>query len=147
MVLPIMYHNPDLLPLEINPKGDWVDLRAAETVELKAGEFKIISLGISLKLPVGYEAHVLPRSSTFRKWGIIMACSMGIIDNSYCGQGDVWGFPAIALKDTEIELNDRIAQFRIMPSMMSGGKIAFIENCTEEFSAVSRGGFGSTGKN
>lgn len=99
------------------PNGDHIDLCAAERVEMKAGEFRIISLGVAMQLPEGYEAHVLPRSSTFKRWGILMTNSMGIIDNSYCGDNDVWGFPALATRDTAIEAGDRIAQFRIMKKM------------------------------
>ena len=99
------------------PNGDWCDLCAAERVEMKTGEFKIISLGVAMQLPEGYEAHVLPRSSTFKKWGILMVNSMGIIDNSYCGDNDIWGFPALSMRDTVIEAGDRIAQFRIVKKM------------------------------
>ena len=95
-------------------KGDWIDLRAAETVELKKGEFKLIPLGIGMELPEGYEAHVVPRSSTYKNFKIIETNSMGIIDNSYCGDNDQWFFPAYALEDTIINKNDRICQFRIV---------------------------------
>lgn len=120
--------------------GDWIDLRAAEDVELKAGEFKIIKLGIGMKLPYGWEAHVAPRSSTYKNFGIICANSFGIIDNSYCGDEDEWGFPAIALRDTTIHKNDRICQFRVVEKQPS---IDFVE--VEHLDKVSRGGFGTSG--
>ncbi|MDD6102601.1 MAG: dUTP diphosphatase [Clostridiales bacterium] len=139
----IKYFNDEIKKLEyIDGKSDWIDLRAAEEVELKAGEFKLISLGVAMKLPNGYEAHVCPRSSTFKNFGIIQANSMGIIDGSYCGDEDVWKFPAIALRDTKISINDRICQFRIMKNQP---RIEF-ETVTK-LSDVSRGGFGSTGTN
>lgn len=127
-----------LIPEEIEG-GDWIDLRAAETVELEKGEYANISLGVSMQLPVGFEAHVLPRSSTFKNYGIIMTNSMGIIDNSYCGDGDIWKFPAYAVRDTKIVAGDRIAQFRIVrkqPKLLFEKAILGNDN---------RGGFGSTG--
>ena len=121
--------------------GDWIDLRAAETVELKAGELKNIRLGVGMILPDGYEAHVLPRSSTPQNFGIISANSMGIIDNSYSGDSDEWSFPAVALRDTIITKNDRIAQFRIVTNQP---KIKF--NIVQKLNKISRGGIGSTGR-
>ena len=129
------------VPLTILPQGDWIDLCAAETVTMHAGEFRIISLGVSMQLPEGYEAHIVPRSSTFRKWGILQANSMGVIDESYCGDDDVWGFPALAMRDTTIARGDRICQFRIFENQP---KITFDE--VESLGNKNRGGFGSTGK-
>ena len=117
MEIQIRYHDVELPRLCAVEGGDWIDLRAAERVEMKAGEFRIISLGISMKLPEGYEAHVVPRSSTFKRWGILQTNHMGVIDNAYCGDGDVWGFPALAMRDTVIEKGDRICQFRIVQKM------------------------------
>lgn len=94
--------------------GDWIDLRAGEDVSLKAGEYKMIPLGVAMELPKGYEALVAPRSSTFKKLGIMLANSIGIIDESYKGDGDEWHFPAIAMRDTVIHKNERICQFRII---------------------------------
>lgn len=122
------------------PNGDHIDLCAAERVEMKAGEFKIIPLGVAMQLPEGYEAHVLPRSSTFKRWGILMTNSMGIIDNSYCGDNDIWGFPALAMRDTVIEAGDRIAQFRIVKKMPP---VQF--QLVDKLGNEDRGGFGSTG--
>lgn len=125
----------------IEGKSDWIDLRAAETVDMEPMEFKLIPLGIAMQLPAGYEAHVIPRSSTFKNFGIIQANSMGLIDESYCGDNDQWYFPAIALRKTTIRTNDRICQFRIMKHQP---QIEFrdVDNLNNE----SRGGIGSTGK-
>lgn len=121
--------------------GDWVDLRSAEDVIINRGDFKLVSLGVSMKLPDGYEAHVVPRSSTFKTWGILQTNSMGVIDNSYSGNGDIWRFPAYATKDTEIKKGDRICQFRIIEK----SKMNFIT--VDDLGNNNRGGFGSTGKN
>lgn len=142
MEILIKYHNPDLVRLEKLAVGDWIDLRAAENVTLRAGEFRIISLGVSMRLPEGYEAHLVPRSSTFKKWGIIQVNHMGIIDNSYSGDGDVWGMAVLAVRDTEICVNDRICQFRIMERMP-----AVEVREVEHLEGPDRGGFGSTGTN
>lgn len=122
-------------------KSDWIDLRAAETVEMKAGEFKMISLGVAMELPEGYEAHMAPRSSTFKNYGIIQTNSVAVIDRSYCGDNDIWRYPAYALRDTKINVNDRICQFRIMKKQppVSFETVETLEN-------ADRGGFGSTGK-
>ena len=123
-------------------KGDWIDLRSAETVELKAGEFKLIPLGVGMILPKGYEAHVVPRSSTYKNFGIIQTNHQAVIDESYCGDNDDWFYPVYALRDTVINVNDRICQFRIMENQP---KIVFEE--VKHLGNDSRGGFGSTGKN
>ena len=137
----IKYLNDDITRLEyIDGKSDWIDLRAAEEVELKAGEFKLIHLGVAMQLPEGYEAHIVPRSSTFKKWGIIQTNHCGIVDNSYCGPNDWWRMPVFALRDTKIEINDRICQFRIQKNQPT-----LVFNEVEEMEADNRGGFGSTG--
>ena len=136
----IKYHNPNMDKIEKINCGDWIDLRSSETVELKAGEFKLISLGVSMKLPEGYEAHIVPRSSTFKNFGVIQTNHCGIIDNSYSGTNDVWMFPAYALRDTVINENDRICQFRIVEKMP---QVNFEE--VYELDSTERGGFGSTG--
>lgn len=139
----IKYHDDDLQKLEyIDGKSDWIDLRAAEDVKLKKGEFKLISLGVSMKLPDGYEAHIVPRSSTFKNFGIIQTNHFGVIDQSYSGTNDIWKFPAYAMRDTEIHKNDRICQFRIIENQP---KVDFIE--VDKLEDSDRGGFGSTGKN
>ena len=114
VTLKIKYLNDRISRLEyIDGKSDWIDLRAAERVEMKAGEFRLIHLGVAIQLPEGYEAHIVPRSSTFKNFGILQTNSMGIIDESYCGPNDWYRFPALAMRDTVIEENDRICQFRI----------------------------------
>ena len=125
----------------IENKSDWIDLRAAKDVSPKKGEFALIPLGVAMELPEGYEAHVVPRSSTFKNFGIIQTNHMGVIDESYAGDNDQWFMPALAVRDTEIHLNDRICQFRIMKHQ------PIIEFCeTESLSNPDRGGHGSTGK-
>ena len=126
----------------VDGKSDWIDLRAAKEVELKKGEFALIPMGVAMELPAGYEAHVVPRSSTFKNFGIIQTNSMGVIDETYCGDNDQWFFPAYALRDTVIHVNDRICQFRIMEHQPA---VTFSE--TESLGNEDRGGHGSTGKN
>lgn len=140
MEIKIKYFNDELTKLKyIDGKSDWIDLRAAETVSLKAGEFHLIPLGVAMKLPDGYEAHILPRSSTYKNFGIILTNSQGVVDNIYCGENDQWYFPALAMRDTIIYFDDRICQFRIQENQP---KIEFVES---ELSSESRGGIGSTG--
>ena len=126
----------------IDGKSDWIDLRASETVELKAGEFKLIPLGVAMQLPPGDEAHVVPRSSTFKNYGVLQVNSCGVIDGSYCGDGDMWKMPVYATRDTVIHKNDRICQFRIMENQPH---IIFEETASLE--GKDRGGFGTTGVN
>ena len=125
----------------IGGKSDWIDLRAAQDVSLKSGEFQLIPLGIAMELPKGYEAHIVPRSSTFKQFGIIQANHMGVVDESYCGDNDQWFFPAYAMRDTEIKTGDRICQFRIMEHQPA---ISFEE--AETLKGRDRGGYGSTGR-
>lgn len=137
----IKYFDDEIEKIEKIDKGDWIDLRSAETVELKQGEFKLIKLGIGMIFPTGYEAHVVPRSSTFKNFGVIQTNHCGIIDESYCGDNDQWRFPAFALRDTVIHKNDRICQFRIVKKQP---EIEF--QTVEHLADTDRGGFGSTGK-
>lgn len=132
----------DIEKIKRNEKGDWIDLRAAEGVEMRAGELKYISLGIGMILPDGWEAIVAPRSSTPKNFGIVCANSFGVIDNSYSGDNDQWAFPAYAIRDTVIHKNDRICQFRIIRNQP---KLWF--KTVQHLKAISRGGFGSTGRN
>ena len=125
----------------IDGKSDWIDLRAAEDITLKQGEFKLVPLGVAMKLPEGFEAHVVPRSSTFKNFGILQVNSMGVIDASYCGDNDQSFMPVLAMRDTEIRVNDRICQFRIMKNQP---QIDF--ELVEHLNGEDRGGFGSTGK-
>ena len=136
----IKYFDNEINKIEKISKGDLIDLRAAETVEMKKGEFRLIKLGVGMKLPDGYKANVYPRSSTYKNFGIILANSVGQIDNSYSGDNDEWKFPAIALRDTVIHKNDRICQFEIQKIQP---EIEFVE--VEHLDAESRGGIGSTG--
>lgn len=137
----IKYHDHEIEQLGLEQHGDWIDLRAAENVCMQPGDFRIIPLGVSMKLPDGYEAHVVPRSSTFKRWGLLQANSFGVIDESYCGDNDVWGFPAYATKNVNVEKGDRICQFRIVKKM---DPVVFVE--VDHLDGESRGGFGSTGK-
>ena len=141
-VIRIKYFSEEIEKLSfIAGKSDWVDLRAAKEVALKKGEFALIPLGVGMELPNGYEAHVIPRSSTYKNLGILQANSYGLVDESYCGDHDEWFFPALAVRDTVIHVNDRICQFRIMKHQP---EIVFEE--TDTLSAEDRGGFGSTGR-
>ncbi len=138
----IKYFTEDIDKLTyIDGKSDWIDLRASETVELRAGEFKLIPLGVAMELPRGYEAHVVPRSSTFKNYGILQTNSCGIIDGSYCGDQDMWRMPVYATRDTVIGKNERICQFRIVENQP---KIVFEE--VASLDGENRGGFGSTGR-
>ena len=142
VTIKIKYHTDEIEKLRyIDGKSDFIDLRAAEDVELKAGEFKLISLGVSMELPKGYEAHIVPRSSTFKTWGIIQTNSMGIVDESYRGDSDIWKMPVYATRDTVIHKNDRICQFRIEKHQPT---IKFEE--VQHLEGEERGGFGSSGK-
>lgn len=134
------YHDKDIEKLAMIPNGDWCDLRASGNYELKAGDFALISLGVSMKLPDGYEAHIAPRSSTFKKWGVIQTNGVGIVDNSYSGDDDVWLMPVYATRDTVIETGDRVCQFRIMKKMEP---VKFTE--VEHLDGANRSGFVSMG--
>lgn len=125
----------------IDGKSDWIDLRASERIEMKEGEWRLIPLGICMELPKGYEAYIVPRSGTFKNFGLIQANHMGIVDETYKGDNDQWYMSAIAMRDTVIEVNDRICQFRIMKHQP---KIIFDE--VESLGNKDRGGYGSTGK-
>ena len=140
MKIQIKYHNENIPKLTKIKQGDLIDLYAAETVEIKAGDCKLISLGVSMKLPEGYKANLYPRSSTYKTWGITLPNSVGQIDNSYCGDTDIWKFQALAHRDTIIKEGDKICQFEIVPIMPN---IRFEE--VDNLDDVNRGGFGSTG--
>lgn len=136
----IQYLDETIPRLEyIGGKSDWIDLRAAETVMLQKGEFRLIHLGVAMKLPEGFEAHIAPRSSTFKNWKILQTNSVGVIDSSYCGKDDWWKLPVYATENVTIEKGSRIAQFRIVENQP---KINFVEEALGE---KNRGGFGSTG--
>ena len=137
----IKYHSDAIDKLTyIDGKSDWIDLRAAEEIEFKAGDFKLINLGVSMKLPEGYEAHIATRSSTFKSYGLLQVNSVGVVDNSYSSDEDIWRMPVWATRDTVVHVNDRICQFRIVKNQP---KIEFME--VEHLGGPARGGFGSTG--
>lgn len=139
----IVYHNPVLPKLEfIEGKSDWIDLRASKAYHLKKGEFALIDLGVSMKLPEGYEAHIAPRSSTYKNFKVIQTNSVGVVDNSYSGTNDVWKMPVLAMDETYIKVGDRICQFRLMKKMED---LEFIETICLD--SEDRGGIGSTGVN
>lgn len=139
----IIYHDQNMPKLEfIEGKSDWIDLRARVGGSFKAGDFALIDLGVSMKLPEGYEAHIAPRSSTFKSWGIIQCNSVGVVDNSFSGTNDIWKMPCYFTRDVTINQYDRICQFRLMKKMEP---VEFVEtNCLD---SVDRDGFGSTGTN
>lgn len=136
----VKYHS-NIYPLEKRENGDWIDLRVAEDVSMKAGEFKLISLGVSMQLPDGYEALIVPRSSTFKNWGVLQTNHCGVIDNSYRGDNDIWMFPALATRDVFIEKNSRICQFRIQQKMQY---VSF--ETVDNLGNSDRKGFGSSGR-
>ena len=138
----IKYHYPDLEPISQAHDGEWFDLRSAEDVELKKGEFKLIDLGVSIALPEGYEALLLPRSSTFKKYGLIQTNHCGVFDYLYRGENDRWMMPVLAMRDTFIPKNDRICQFRIIETQPPC-EIEIVDHMEDE----DRGGHGSTGTN
>lgn len=142
LTIKIKYHDEEIGKIQKIKVGDFIDLRAAETVKIRKGKYKLISLGVSMQLPKGYYAEVVSRSSTFKNFGIILANSVGVIDESYCGDNDVWNFPAIALRKTKINKGDRICQFRIVKKMPA---VEFVE--VKTLGNADRGGIGSTGKN
>lgn len=142
MKLKVKYFSDKIEKLKKIEKGDWIDLRSTVDVHLMPGDSMYIPLGIGMILPDGFEAHVVPRSSTFKKWGIIQTNSIGVIDNSYSGEKDQWMMPVYASRETDIHVGDRICQFRIM-EVMPELEIEEVEHLNDK----SRGGFGSTGKN
>ncbi len=140
-VIKIKYHSDQIDHLEyIDGKSDWIDLRSAEDVILKKGDFKLVNLGISVQLPKGYEMLIAPRSSTFKNFGIIQTNHIGVVDETYCGNNDIIRMPVLATRDTEIHVNDRICQFRIIRHQPV---ISFME--VDDLGNDDRGGFGSTG--
>lgn len=139
---------------KIIDKGDWIDLRATADYSLNPGEYRLLNLGVAMELPKGFEAIMVPRSSTFKNYGILCANSFGVIDYSYNGDIDEWKFPAFSPKGSMIQAKDRICQFRIQLSqkatvwqkikwfLSSGIKIEKVER----LNTINRGGVGSTGK-
>ena len=142
MNVKIKYFSKEINKLNKIEKGDWIDLRSAVDVSLKKGTFYLIPLGVGMELPKGYEAHIVPRSSTYKNFKIIQTNHQAVIDESYCGNNDQWFYPVYALEDSEIRVNDRICQFRIMEKQPS-----FTFEEVESFDNKDRGGIGSTGRN
>ena len=140
--LKIKYHVKELEKLcYIDGKSDWIDLRVAENVSMKQGEYRLISMGISVEIPKGYEMLIVPRSSAYKNFGILQTNAMGVVDESFCGDNDIIHMPILAMRDTEIHINDRIGQFRLMPHQP---ELHFIE--VDHLDNEDRGGFGTTGK-
>ena len=140
--LKIKYHVKELEKLRyIDGKSDWIDLRVAENVSMKQGEYRLISMGISVEIPKGYEMLIVPRSSAYKNFGILQTNAMGVVDESFCGDNDIIHMPILAMRDTEIHINDRIGQFRLMPHQP---EVNFIE--VDHLDNEDRGGFGTTGK-
>ena len=140
--LKIKYHVKELEKLRyIDGKSDWIDLRVAENVSMKQGEYRLISMGISVEIPKGYEMLIVPRSSAYKNFGILQTNAMGVVDESFCGDNDIIHMPILAMRDTEIHINDRIGQFRLMPHQP---EVHFIE--VNHLDNEDRGGFGTTGK-
>lgn len=131
----------DIQKIEKFNVGDWIDLRAAEEVTMKAGEYRMIPLGVAMELPHGYEALVAPRSSTFKKYGLLLANSIGVIDEAYKGDSDEWNFLAYATRDTKIHKNERICQFRIIQHQ----PLIHLQE-VEKLGNPDRNGIGSTGR-
>lgn len=136
----IKYFDKNMPKLEQVCGGDWIDLRVRNEEHLKKGEYKELQLGIAMKLPYKCEALVIPRSSTFKKWGIIQTNSVGLIDNTYCGDNDEWKLPVIATREIIIPQYTRIAQFRI-----SENQPLIFFNRVDKLGSTDRNGFGSTG--
>ena len=140
----IKYLDKDMPKLEYieGEKSEWIDLRSAETVTMEPGEYRLINLGVAMELPDAYEGHIAPRSSTFKKFGLLECNSVGVVDNSFKGDDDWWRFPALAMRKTTIHKGDRICQFRIVEKQP---QVVFEE--VERLGNDNRGGFGSTGVN
>ncbi len=141
LTLKIRYLDPEMEPLTyVEGKSDWIDLRAAREISFEAGEFRLIPLGIAVELPEGYEAHVAPRSSTFKNFGLLQVNSVGVVDSSYCGDHDEWFVPMLATRPVTVHRGDRICQFRVVENQPP-----LVFEAVEHLTGKDRGGFGSTG--
>ena len=143
MEIKVTYHNDKIKRLERIKQGDWIDLAAAKDYYIKRGDFALIDFGITIKVRKDYETWIVPRSSTFKKYGLIQTNGIGIIDSSYCGENDIIKMPAYATRDCYRKQGERIHQFRIIHSM---GDIEIKERAVIDITEESRGGFGSTGR-
>lgn len=139
-ILKIKYHDPELIKIEQVENSSWIDLRSAETVELKQGENKMISLGVSIKVPNGWEGNIVPRSSTFKNYGLIQVNSFGVVESNYAGNNDIWRMWVYATRDCVVNKNDRICQFRITEKQP---KLNIVD--VDDMMEIDRMGFGSTG--
>ena len=137
--IPIHYL-PGAPKLEINERGDWIDLYVYQDTLLNVNDYTYVSLGVSMALPEGYEAIVAPRSSTFKRWGLLQTNSIGVIDNSYRGTDDIWMMPVVATRSVTIPKGTRLCQFRIQEKQP---EITFIPQ--DRLNDVNRGGLGSSG--
>lgn len=154
VVLKIRYADKEFPTLQMSEKGDWIDLKATKDYDIKAGESEFIDLGVAMKLPENYEAWLVPRSGTFRKYGLMQTNGIGIIDNSYSGNNDIWRMPVYATRDTKISKGERLCQFRLVERMsvifspvsitQSHCDLLILE--TDQLDDIDRGGFGSTGR-
>lgn len=144
----IFYHDPNMPKLDFiggSDKSNWIDLYTAEDVHLKKGEFTLISMGISAKIPDGTEVRIAPRSSSYKNFKVLFTNSVGIIDTTYCGQDDIWKSPILAMEDTFIPKYSRICQFRLNTTMTEEfPSLQIVE--VDKLDGENRGGFGSTGK-
>ena len=140
VTIDIQYKSPSSKRLTIEKKGNWIDLYADANYFIKAGAHVLVDLGVAMKLPEGFEAYIVPRSSTYKKWHIIQANHIGVVDNSYCGPNDWWKMSVLAMEDTEIKKGEKICQFRITRIQPN-----VVFNEVEQLTGEDRGGFGSTG--
>lgn len=136
----VKYLTDTIDPISQAHSGEWIDLRTAKLIAIRQGESTLIPLGVIISVPSGYESVLVPRSSTFKKYGIIQTNGIGVIDHLYCGPNDEWKMPVYATRDTVIPANTRICQFRIIPSQE-----VTIRTVNDVMQEKSRGGFGSTG--
>lgn len=143
MEIKVTYHNDKIKRLERIKQGDWIDLAAAKDYYIERGAFALIDFGITIKVRKDYETWIVPRSSTFKKYGLIQTNGIGIIDSSYCGENDIIKMPVYATRDCYVKQGERIAQFRIIKSMSD---IDIKERAVIDITEESRGGFGSTGR-
>lgn len=174
LIIPVHYKSKNSKKLELIAKGDWIDIPVQDDVIVREHEYMgekqlfqydrekyrigdqpnlvSLNLGFSMVLPEGYEAHILPRSSTFRKYGLILGNSMGIIDNSYNGIDDIWQADFYATRPISKDViipGTRLLQFRIVKTMRNEWQdrmIVFHENDQAFNQTENRGGFGSTGR-
>jgi len=146
-VILVKYSDPEFPTLQINKNGDWIDIKCVKDYHIKKGTSELIDLGVAMKLPEGYEAWLVPRSGTFKKYGLIQTNGIGIIDNSYSGNDDIWRMPVHALdRDADIAKGERLCQFRLVPTMKTVNRLGVSFTEVSNLDETNRGGFGSTGR-